>query len=223
MGILGHGVYNLTEAARLTRLKPQRVRQWFDGRRKAQTRPPVFRGDYQSVDGDRAISFHDLIELYIGGRLRERGVSLQSLRKVHKSLQKDLGTRHPFCHREVMTKDGKVFTFGLDEQGRGEMIEVLTHQRVFPEILLPFSHRIDYDEATEMARRWCIGNLVVIDPAICLGKPIVDGIGIATAILASSYEANNQDAEMVAAWYRVHPKHVIAAVEFERSFQRIAA
>jgi len=74
-----------------------------------------------------------------------------------------------------------------------------------------------------MARRWCIGNLVVIDPAICLGKPIVDGIGIATAILASSYEANDQDAEMVAAWYRVHPKHVIAAVEFERSFQQIAA
>jgi uncharacterized protein (DUF433 family) len=98
------------------------------------------------------------------------------------------------------------------------MIEVLTRQRVFPDILLPFLRRIDYDQATEMAMRWCIADQVVIDPAICLGKPIVEGIGIATAILAASYEANDQSAELVADWFRVHSKHVIAAVDFERSF-----
>ena len=97
------------------------------------------------------------------------------------------------------------------------MIEVLTSQRVFPDILLPFLKRIDYDEATAMAQRWCIAHLVVIDPAICLGKPIVDGIGIATAILSASYEANDHNAELVADWFRVNSKHVIAAVEFERS------
>ncbi len=218
MGILGHGVYSLPEAARLTRLKPQRVREWFQGRPNERTRKPVFWGDYQSVGGDRAISFHDLIELFVAGQLRERGVSLQSLRKVHKKLQEDLGTRHPFCRHEVMTKSGQVFTFGLDKQGRQEMIEVLTRQRVFPEILLPFLQRLDYDEATAMARRWCIANLVVIDPAICLGKPIIEGVGITTAILAASYEANDHNAELVADWFRVHSKHVIAAVEFEGSF-----
>ncbi|WP_406698854.1 DUF433 domain-containing protein [Singulisphaera sp. Ch08] len=153
----------------------------------------------------------------MAGQLRDRGVSLQSLRKVHKRLQTDLKTRHPFCRQEILTKHGQVFTLGLDDLGRSEMIEALTRQRVFPDILLPFLKRIDYNEATAMAQRWCIANLVVIDPAICLGKPIVEDIGIATAILAASYDANDNNTELVADLFRVHAKHVLAAVEFERS------
>jgi uncharacterized protein (DUF433 family) len=216
MSILGHGIYNLPEAGRLTGLKPQRVREWFGGR-EAKVRRPVFRSDYQSIGGDQAISFHDLIELFVAGQMRDWGVSLQLIRQVHVRLQNDLQTPHPFCRKEILTKNGQVFTLGLDEQGQKEMIEVLTQQRVFPDILLPFLNRIDYDRATAMARRWCIADLVVIDPAICLGKPIVDGIGIATAVLSASYEANDHNAELVADWFRVHTKHIIAAVEFERS------
>ena len=52
-----------------------------------------------------------------------------------------------------MTKDGQVFLFGLDPRGTEEMIEVLTRQRVFPRILLPFLRRMEYDEATELAKR----------------------------------------------------------------------
>ncbi len=217
MEILGHGVYSLPDAAKLTRLKPQRVREWFTGRRGTRARASVFQSDYPALGGDRAISFHDLIELFIAGQLRDHGVSLQNMRKVYERLQADLGTRHPFCRREIMTRDGQVFLFGLDPRGREEMIEVLTRQRVFPDILLPFLERMDYDEATEMAKRWCIADLVVIDPTICLGKPIIKGVGISTAVLAASYEANGHDAELVADWFRVHSKHVFAAVEFERN------
>ena len=68
-----------------------------------------------------------------------------------------------------------------------------------------------------MARRWCIADGVVIDPAICLGKPIIGEVGIATSILAAAYHANKNDAEVVADWYNIHSKHVIAAVDFERT------
>ena len=217
MGILGHGVYSLTDAAKLTRLNPRRVREWFAEAQGTHTRKTVFQSDYRSLGGDRAISFHDLVELFIAGQLRDHGVSLQTLRKVHKKLQSDLKTKHPFCRREIMTKDGKVFLFGLDPRGIQEMVEILTRQRVFPDILVPFSRRIDYDQATEMAKRWFIANLVVLDPTICMGKPIIDGVGISTAVLAASYEANDQEAERVADWFKVHATHVLAAVDFERS------
>ncbi|WP_337174972.1 hypothetical protein [Paludisphaera sp.] len=216
MNILGHGVYGLSEAARLTGLRPARVREWFQGR-KVGVRKPVFRGDYLPVDGDRAISFHDLIELFVAGQLRDRGVSLQNLRKVHQRLQADLGTSHPFCRREILTQGKQVFTLGLDDLGREEMIDVLSRQRVFPDVLRPFLERIDYSQATAMARRWCIADQVVVDPAISLGKPVVDPVGIATAVLAAAYEANDRDAELVADWYRINARHVLAAVEFERS------
>jgi uncharacterized protein (DUF433 family) len=217
MRILGHGIYNLPEAARLTGLKPRRVREWFQDRPKEDPRKPVFRSDYRSVGGDSAISFHDLIELFVAGQLREHGVSLQSLRKVHARLQLELDARHPFCRRELLTMHGRVFTLGLDERGATEMVEVLTRQRVFPDVLLTFLQRIDYDEATSTARRWSIARLVVIDPAICLGKPIVEDVGIATAVLSASYEANGRDADRVADWFDVHPRYVLAAVEFQNT------
>jgi uncharacterized protein (DUF433 family) len=216
MDILGHGVYSLPEAARLTGLKRNRVREWFFGRPSDRARTPVFRSDYRPVAGDNAISFYDLIELFVAGQLRDHGVSLPSLRKVHKQMQKDLEVRHPFCRREVLTDGKSGFTLGLDEQNKAEMIEVLTHQRVFVDILLPFLKRIDYDEATGLACRWCIADQVVLDPAICLGKPIIGEVGITTAILAAAYHANGNNAELVADWYKIHSKHVIAAVDFER-------
>ncbi len=214
-GILGHGVYSFPEAARLTRLRPQRVREWFAGRSGA--RKVVFRGDYRAVQGDRAISFLDLVELFVAGQLRDHGVSLQSLRKVHTKLERDLGTSHPFCRREILSDGKNVFVLGLDERGAAEMVEVLSRQKVFVDILLPFLKRINYYSATKLARKWCVTDQVVIDPMICLGKPIVEKAGIATGILAASFEANGRDAGTVADWYRVHQSHVQAAVEFELS------
>src|SRR5262249_7176964 len=180
--ILGHGVYSIPEAAKLTHLRPRRVREWFAGRGGA--REGVFRSDYQPVHGDRAISFLDLVELFVAGQLRDHGVSLQALRKVYKALEGDLRTRHPFCRREILTDGKKVFVLGLDARGADEMVEVLSRQKVFVEILLPFLKRIDYDSVTHLAKKWFVTDQVVLDPNICLGKPIVEQVGIATAILA---------------------------------------
>jgi len=214
---LGHGVYSFAEAAKLSRLRPARVREWFCSPLSERSRVPLFRGDYRALEGQRSISFLDLIELFIAGQLRDHGVSLQSLRRVQRQLEKDLKTRHPFCRREVLSDGKHVFTLGLDTQGKHEMVEVLTHQRVFSTILLPFLKRINYDEVTKLAKRWRITDEIVIDPQICLGKPIVEQIGVTTAVLATAFVANSQDAELVADWYGISPAHVLAAVEFEKN------
>jgi uncharacterized protein (DUF433 family) len=212
---LGYGVYSFPEAAKLTRLRTARVREWFRGRTSNTRRRPVFYGDYEPVDGDYAISFHDLIDLFVAGQLRERGVSLQTLRRVYAQLKKDLTTSHPFCRQELLTDGHTVFVRGLDNEGREEMMEVLTRQRVFPEILRPFLLSIDYDAATILAKRWRISPSVVLDPAICFGKPIIEAAGVPTSILAAAYHANDDDAELVADWYNVPPDHVLAAAAFE--------
>jgi uncharacterized protein (DUF433 family) len=211
--LIGQGVYGISEAARLTGLKPSRVREWFRGRPPRGTKP-VFHSDYPPVGGDFAVSFHDLVEVYVSGRLRDHGVSLQTLRKVHGRMKKDLQSDHPFCRQELLSDGKVVFARNVDEAGREELAEVLTGQKVFPQIILPFLKRIDYERL--LARRWRIAERVVVDPAICLGKPTVQGIGIATAILAASYQANGEDAEAVAGWYDVHADDVSAAVRFER-------
>jgi uncharacterized protein (DUF433 family) len=105
----------------------------------------------------------------------------------------------------------------IRSRGTEEMIAVLSRQRVFVEILLPFLNRIDYDSATRLARKWFAADQVVLDPMICLGKPIVEKVGVATGILAASFQANHQDSSVVAARYGVQRCHVLAAVEFEHS------
>ena len=94
---LGHGVYSFAEAAKLSRLRPVRVREWFCVPLSEGSRVPLFRGDYRALEGQRSISFLDLIELFIAGQLRDHGVSLQSLRQVQRQFEKDLKTRHSFC------------------------------------------------------------------------------------------------------------------------------
>jgi uncharacterized protein (DUF433 family) len=215
--VLGHGAYTFAEAAKLTGFKRFRVWEWFRGRGTGRTRKAVFHGDYEPVHGEYAISFHDLIDLFVAGQLREHGVSLQTVRRSYKAMAQELNTRHPFCRREVLTDGKTVFMFGQDPEGQEELREVLTKQKVFPQVLLPFLQRIDYDQVTILAKRWRIADMVVVDPAICFGKPIVEKVGIPTAVLAACYHANKEDAELVADCYNVHRDHVLAAVRFEGS------
>ena len=215
--VLGHGVYSIPEASQLTGLKPSKVREWFRDRRSGRSRKPVFLADYEPIGGDYAISFLDLIDLFVAGQLREHGVALQTLRRVYQKMAEDLGTAHPFCRQELLSDGKVVFTRGLDAAGQEELKEVLTNQKVFPQILLPFLQRIDYDRVTVLARRWRIADKVIVDPAICFGKPVIEQVCIPTAILAACYRANEEDPELVADWYNVHPDDVRAAVRFEES------
>src|SRR4051812_36855395 len=92
MSIIGHGIYDLTEAARFTGLRRGRIREWFLGRSGMDTRSPVFRGAYQTVNGECFISFLDLVEVFIAGQLRNHGVSLQYIRRAHAKLKVDWET-----------------------------------------------------------------------------------------------------------------------------------
>jgi len=215
MDILGRGVYSVAEAARLTRLRTQRVREWFRGRHsESRIFRPVFESDYPVFHKEYAISFLDLIELNIGGKLRDAGISLQYLRRVYKHLEEEFGD-HPFCTRQIFVGGKKVFTRGLTDEESGSVIEAITKQLYFDTIILPFLKQIVYDDVTSQAVRWNIAKLVVIDPRVRLGKPVVDGLGIATSVLSNSYYANGEDATLVAKWFGIRDEHVIAAVEFE--------
>lgn len=212
---LGLGLYDLKEAARLTGLNAKRVRRWFVPPPSEADRKPVLQSDYPQVGGETAISFLDLIDVFVFGQLRTHGVPLPTLRKVYVRLQKDLRGKHPFAHQRLATDGREVFLRGADSEGREELIEVLTRQRVFPEIIEPFLKRLDYDPASHLARLWRIADGVMLNPSLALGKPIVEGAYVKTEVLAAAYHANKKDADAVSRWYNVSPQDVLTAVRFE--------
>jgi uncharacterized protein (DUF433 family) len=212
--VLGRGVYTVAEAAKLTRLKPSRVREWFRGRG---TEPRVFTSDYEPTNGVPVISFLDLVDVFVAGKLRDHGVSLRALRAVYDRLRRDFDTDHPFGRRELSADGKALFLCGLDERGEREMTEALTRRRAYARILAPFFNSIDYDETTGLARRWRIAPGVVVDPAINFGGPTVQARWILTSVLANTYWANDSDVGRVAAWYNTRPEDVRTAVQFEES------
>jgi uncharacterized protein (DUF433 family) len=153
--------------------------------------------------------------VFVAGQLRGHGVTLQTIHRVYKRLQVDWGTAHPFCRRELLSDGKTVFMRYWDAKGEERLAEALSEQGVFPQVILPFLRHIDYDQVTDLAQRWHIAEGVVVDPGICFGKPVVQEVGIPTAILAAAYHANDEDLDAVAEWYNIPPRCVEAAVAFE--------
>jgi uncharacterized protein (DUF433 family) len=214
---LGLGLYDLHECAELTGLDLKRIRRWFVPSPSETNRRPVLKPDYPSVEGDTAISFLDMIEVFVLGNLREHKVPLQTLRNVYTRLQRDFKQKHPLAHNRLATDGTDVFLRVADAEGKEQLIEVLTRQMVFPEIIAPFLKQLDYDPETHLARLWRIADGVVLNPAIALGKPVVDGVFVKTEVLADAYHANDQNADAVARWYNVRPDDVMTAVRFQAS------
>lgn len=212
---LGLGLYDLNEGARLTRLDPKRLRRWFVPPPSEASRKPILTPDYPRVKGDTAISFLDLVDVFVFGNLREQGVPLQTLRRVYGRLQRDYGQKHPFAFNRLATDGAEVFLRLSDANGKDQLVEVLTRQMVFPEIIEPFLKQLDYDPVTHLAKRWRIADGVVLNPGISLGKPVIDGVFVRTEVLADAYHANGRNADVVARWYNVGPDDVLAAVRFE--------
>jgi len=223
MGItyLGNGIYTFSEAARLTRVNANRIRAWFLG---TQTQKPFAKGDYANVpESSHLMSFLDLTDTLIAGRLREHGVSLQYLRRAREALAQEFHTTHPFSWKKLLTDGKRVFVHVADECGEEQLRDLLTRQQAFPRILSPYLKQIDYDPSTLLARRWRASEGIVLDPGRQYGKPIVETAGIPTTILASAYVANGSDEALVSEWYGVSSEEVRAAVEFERLLGTCAA
>lgn len=215
--LLGHGVYNIPEVARYTGLHHQRIRSWFSTRLNEQA-PSLFHSEYPIVNGDCAVSFLDLIEVFVAGQFRNSGMSLQSVRKMHAGLKELLRTNHPFCHDGLYTDGKRGFVEMTGQLGHGTHSEVLTRQQFFSEVILPHLRRIEYSKKTGLAARWRMAHGVVIDPAVSLGKPVVESTGITTFVLSKCYWANDGDDSLAADLFSVHRSDVMNAVAFEEVY-----
>lgn len=207
---LGQGVYSVTDGAKLLRVSPSKLRYWFVG---GKDRKPFFEPEYKVDNAPLLLSFHDLIDAFFAVQLRSHGLSLQQLRRVYEGLKKYFGEKHAFCREDLRTDGETIFLHVVDDRGRQELVEVLSRQRCFPQVLLPFLKQLDFD-VKRMASRWNIARGVVVDPAISYGQPVVLGSCISAEILARQWRANGRNMDRVAAFWDIPQSQVESAVRF---------
>ncbi len=222
--LIGHGVYTISEASRLTRIPVARMRRWLQGYNyridgQARRSEPIIEPTFGLIDGVAAMSFLDLIEIRFVNAFLEQGVAWTDLRPAYKKAAEIVRHQRPFSTREFKTDGRRILTemVGAD---RRVVLDVAAGQLGFWPVIAPFYKQLDFD-ANEASRWWPLPDRkVVIDPKRSFGQPIVARDGIPTRTLYRAYLAENESVAEVASWYGISRQSVNAAIEFEK---RLAA
>jgi len=214
--IIGQGIYTLSEAARYARVPQATATSWFKPRGDRAGLGLLFDSDYAPIDGDYAISFLNLAEVYVARFFRNEGVKPSVLREARLKLQDELQTPYPFAHASLRTDGIRV----IRDMGDSRLVDVLNNQHFIPQMKLG---RFRFSSRTGLAEAWGIEPGITIDPTINFGKPVIENTGVSTLIVARQYVANGKNAPLVARLFKLTDAGVLNAYGFETSYGRIAA
>jgi uncharacterized protein (DUF433 family) len=229
MTLLGTGIYPLHQAARLVGAEPRAVRRWLKGygrkyKGERVRSEPLWRTQLEDENlPDEVIGFRDLLELRMVAAFVRHGVDLKVIRATVDAAAQNFGSSYPLTNQKFLTDGRRIFLDAIEQAtGQARMIDVLKKQFVFADIIKPSLYAgIEY--GSDGARRWYPESrrkVVVLDPSLQFGTPVIAEAGVPTDTIHASYLAEGGDAAMVARVFDIAPKMVLAAVTFE---QRLAA
>lgn len=224
--LLYHGIdpretprYTLAQAARYLHLSPATLRSWVRGRSY-----PLQKGTGQfkpliEAPGAR-LSFSNLVEAHVLRALRaEHRVAMAAVREALDYAQRELGIERLLRSDEIRATPGNVFLERYDQLvnlGRSGQLAIR-------QLLSAHLQRIERDLQGLPVRLYpapALGietpRVIVIDPRISFGAPVVRSRAIRTSVLADRIDAGESIHE-VAADYDLETSEVEAAILYERA------
>jgi hypothetical protein len=234
---LGTGIYTPAEAAILLHEKPSTINRWAFGYSRNRSggptqHPPLIHTDLPEVEGKRALSFVELIELLYIRAFEQAGASWKIIKeaanvaaRIAAQAGNAQGSVHPFALRHLYVDPAGLLYVVLKETKETDAVVLLKGhgQHNFPELVRPYLEQIDFDVNDVATRWWPLGKHggVSIDPAFAFGAPMVEEIGIKTKTLSDTYFAEldqygERTLEHVAWLYEISPRHVETALNFKK-------
>ena len=184
--------YTVSEAAHYLTVPAATVRYWSVGR-----------GDYAPLiqvpkHAPTLLSFLNLTELHVLATIRrEREVKMPSIRKAIQYLAKHahgaMDKSHPLISHELETDGLDLFT-----EFYGQLVNISqAGQTAMRKIISAALRRIDRDPAGVPIKLYPFTRtatdkapaVVVIDPTLSAGRPVIAGTGLATQLIAERYKA----------------------------------
>ena len=218
--ILAKPVYSLSEAARLLRVTPAKLRWWMEGgTRGAKQYPPILRKEPSKTS---EVSWGEFVE---AAYLREyrKHLQLHHLRPLRERLTEEFGTPFPFAVAQPWT-DARRLVWEL--QRKLDIPDVLwivvesDHLSLSPPAG-SFYKRVTFDPSTQEAIRYVIMEApqpVYVNPLASFGIPTVRGVRtevLAELSLAGEHISTTLD---IYGQHRITAQDVETAVEFETRF-----
>lgn len=195
--------YSLSEASRYLLIPPATLRSWVVGRKyPTEAGPKFFRPIIQLPGEIRAgLSFSNLVEAHVLDAIRRHHqVPLNKIREAIDYLRKHFASKHPLAEQRFETDGIDLF---IDKFG--QLINVTqSGQIALRELLEAHLHRVEHDSGGTAVRLYPYTRkraldepkVVVIDPHISYGRPVLVGTGIPTAVVAERYKAGESVDEL---------------------------
>jgi len=195
--------YSITEASRYLSIPPATLRSWVAGRKyPTGSGPKFFSPIIQLPEDVRAgLSFVNLVEAHVLDAIRRHHqVPLTKIREAIHYLRKHFSSKHPLAEQRFQTDGIDLF---IDKFG--QLINVTqSGQLALRELLKAHLHRVEHDATGTVVRLYPFTRkcdlhepkVVVIDPHISYGRPVLVGTGIPTAVVAERYKAGESIDEL---------------------------
>lgn len=200
-------LYGLNEAALYLRVPIKTLEYWVF------TRPLIKAASSEP----RSLSFMNLLECHMLAAMKNLyDLRLPKIRRAVAHLSATTGFRHPLIEQPLYTDRNDVLIKELDKMlniSRGG-------QYAIPQIVNVHLERIDYDKGIfnfypfVRERSAQEPKLIVINPSIGFGKPVIAGTGISTAVIASRFNARESVPDL-AKEYGLEEKQVEEAIRWE--------
>jgi uncharacterized protein (DUF433 family) len=228
--LLGVGIYTVPDAARLTRIRSDRIRRWTQGyysgsKEHRKFHPPIWATQVGSLGGVSAIGFLDLMELRFVNAFVDLRLPLGKIREAAELAQSLWGINHPFASRRFRT-DGKTIFVELAQIEKDTvLLDLVRRQFALYDVLEPtLFEGVEFGE-DNFIHAWrpmtAGAPSVILDPARNFGQPTLDKCGIPTAVLARAVKTEGS-IEAAAAIYEVDETAVREAIFFELETRQAA-
>lgn len=217
--------YHVNEAAKILGLPTATVNSWCFGQTYHATsgEKKLFKAVIQPADSRRKLlSFTNLCELHVLSVIRRHHkISLPKVRSSVEYLKKRLSANRPLIDRQFHTNGIDLFVehasqlLNVSREGqealRGEFADALARierdSHGAPIRLFPFSRTTSSGSSQP--------KLVVIDPQLSFGRPVLAKVSIPTEIIVDRFRAGDSLMEM-AKDYRVDENEIEEALRFEQ-------
>ncbi len=213
-------IYGLTEAAQYLRVPLNTLRYWVHGGGPV---PPLIR--LASSDPSR-LSFANLLECYMLSSMRAiYDVRLPRVRKALATLTKYVNHRHPLIDQVFQTDRRDLFIEHLGDiinLSKGGQLEIRGMMDLYRERVERDPRGISKLYPFVMERTPNEPRLILINPAVGFGKPVIAGTGISTAVISSRFNARESVPDL-ASEYGVSPEQIEEAIRWEQRTAAVAA
>lgn len=203
--LLGRGIYDLSEAARLLRVHPETLVRWTTGR------DPLVQPAFEKF-----FDFEDLVSLLVVAELRRRDVPIYEIRRGVEVLANELGVARPLAHIDAprrLATVGRAFFADIGEwadAGKG-------FQLAFQPVIEPALRPLEFD-SHGMAHLWRPVQLVTATPGVQAGTPCVEETRVPTSTIEGLVHAG-ENIEDIAFDFDFEIEQLEAALRFEAALR----